>query len=236
MSEYGQYCPVAKGAEVFAQRWTPLVLRELLRGSTHFNDLHRGVPLMSRSLLSGRLKELASIGVVVCKRGAQGTEYHLTQAGREFAPIVKSLGEWGQRWFRSRYDGDEIDVGVLMWDMRHGVDAVAFSAQVVVQFDFLDLPPAKRNWWFVNEGGDVDLCPTDPGLDVNLYVTTTLRALTRVWMGDLRASAAIDSGELRLSGARELRDRFPRWLSASVYATIPDARRGLALRGDARAS
>jgi DNA-binding HxlR family transcriptional regulator len=224
MSEYGQYCPVAKGAEVFAQRWTPLLLRELLRGSTHFNDLHRGVPLMSRSMLSRRMKELTTIGVVARKRGAHGTEYHLTQAGRELAPVVKSLGEWGQRWFRSRFDADEIDAGVLMWDMRHGVDTAAFRAHVVVQFEFSDQPSAKRRWWFVNERDDVDLCPTDPGLEVNLYVTTTVSTLTRIWMGDLRAAAAIDCGQLRLTGPRELRQRFPRWLSTSAYASIPDGR------------
>jgi DNA-binding HxlR family transcriptional regulator len=122
MKGYGQFCPVAKGAEVFAERWTPLVLRELLCGSTHFSDLHRGVPLMSRSLLSLRLKQLEQIGVVERKHGPQGPQYHLTQAGREFAPIVRQLGEWGQRWFRSRYVRDELDVTLLMWDMRRCIE------------------------------------------------------------------------------------------------------------------
>ena len=118
MKGYGQFCPVAKGAEVFAERWTPLVLRELLFGSTHFSDLHRGVPLMSRSLLSLRLKQLEEIGVVERKQGQHGPEYHLTEAGQEFAPIVRQLGEWGQRWFRPKFYRDELDVSVLMWDMR----------------------------------------------------------------------------------------------------------------------
>ena len=102
MRGYGQFCPVAKGAEVFAERWTPLVLREMLCGSTHFNDLRRGVPLMSRTLLSLRLKQLEEIGVVTRKSGPNGPEHHLTQAGKDFAPIVEHLGEWGQRWFRSK--------------------------------------------------------------------------------------------------------------------------------------
>jgi DNA-binding HxlR family transcriptional regulator len=102
MRRYGQFCPVAKGAEVFAERWTPLVLRELLCGSTHFNDLHRGVPLMSRTLLSQRLKQLEEIGIVERKNGPKGPEHHLTQAGKDFAPIVARLGEWGQRWYRSK--------------------------------------------------------------------------------------------------------------------------------------
>ena len=128
MKGYGQFCPVAKGAEVFAERWTPLVLRELLCGSTHFSDLHRGVPLMSRSLLSLRLKQLEQIGVVERKHGPQGPQYHLTPAGRDFAPIVRRLGEWGQRWFRSRYVRDELDVTLLMWDMRRCIKVDAFPA------------------------------------------------------------------------------------------------------------
>jgi DNA-binding HxlR family transcriptional regulator len=219
MTQYGQYCPVAKGAEVFAQRWTPLVLRELLRGSTHFNDLHRGVPLMSRSLLSRRLKELATIGVVVCRRGPGGTEYHLTEAGRDFAPVVRQLGEWGQKWYHSKFDARELDSGVLMWDMCHGVNADAFRVRpLVVQFVLSDVPSSKRRWWFVSRNDGVDLCPTDPGLEVNLYVTTTLRTLTRVWMGDVPANVAIERGELRLTGPRELQRRFPLWLSASTFA------------------
>src|SRR5262245_18845715 len=103
MQGYGQFCPVAKAAEVFAERWTPLIVRELLAGSAHFNDLHRGVPLMSRTLLSQRLKRLEGIGVVKRKLGARGSEYCLTDAGREFAPMVRLLGEWGQRWYRTDY-------------------------------------------------------------------------------------------------------------------------------------
>ena len=141
MRGYGQFCPVAKGAEVFAERWTPLVLRELLCGSTHFNDLHRGVPLMSRTLLSQRLKQLEEIGVVKRKNGPKGPEHHLTQAGKEFAPIVARLGEWGQRWFRSKFGHDELDVRTLVWDMRRTVKPDAFPpGRISVQFDFSDLP------------------------------------------------------------------------------------------------
>ena len=114
MTRYGQFCPVAKGAEVFAERWMPLVVRELLCGHAHFNELHRGVPLMSRSLLSRRLRRLEEVGAVERRPGLRGWEYHLTEAGQDFAPIVQSLGVWGQRWFRSRFSRDELDVGVLL--------------------------------------------------------------------------------------------------------------------------
>jgi len=225
MKGYGQFCPVAKGAEVFAERWTPLILRELLCGSVHFSDLHRGVPLMSRSLLSLRLKQLEEIGVVERKQGAQGPEYHLTQAGQEFAPIIRQLGEWGQRWFRPKFDRNDLDVSVLMWDMRRCIKVGTFpSRRISVQFDFSDLPASKRTWWLVSNGEEADLCPTDPGFDVGLYVETDLRTMTRVFMGDLSMRAAISAGQIELDGGRELRQCFERWLGLSSFAEIEDAR------------
>jgi DNA-binding HxlR family transcriptional regulator len=219
MKTDGQYCPVAKGAEVFAERWTPLVLRTLLCGSRHFNDVHRGVPLMSRTLLSRRLKQLESLGIVRRRPGTRGSEYLLTAAGRDFAPIIRKLGEWGQRWVRSKFDREDLDITVLMWDMSHGVDAEALGTRrIAVRFDFRDLPAAKQTWWFINEGGAVDVCPTDPGFEVSLYVTTDLRSMTRVWMGDLDLAAAIDNGRIKLDGPRELCKRFARWLKLSSFA------------------
>ena len=226
MRGYGQFCPVAKGAEVFAERWTPLVLRELLCGSTHFSDLHRGVPLMSRSLLSLRLKQLEQIGVVERKQGPHGPEYHLTQAGREFAPMIRQLGEWGQRWFRSKFGRDELDVTLLMWDMRRCIKADEFPrGRICVQFGFTDLPASKRTWWLVSDGEETDLCPADPGFEVGLYVTTDLQTMTRVWMGDLAMKSAIASGRIELDGARELRQHLERWLGLSGFAGIADGRR-----------
>ena len=226
MRGYGQFCPVAKGAEVFAERWTPLVLRELLCGSTHFNDLHRGVPLMSRTLLSLRLKQLEEISVVKRKNGPKGQEYHLTQAGKEFAPIVACLGEWGQRWFRSKFGPDELDVRTLVWDMRRTVKPDAFPpGRISVQFDFSDLPASKRTWWLVCDQGEVGICPTDPGFEVSLFVATDLRTMTRVWMGDIPVRIAIGSGGIELEGSRDFRQRFERWLGLSGFAGIQDARR-----------
>jgi len=226
MRGYGQFCPVAKGAEVFAERWTPLVLRELLCGSTHFNDLHRGVPLMSRTLLSQRLKQLEEIGIVKRKSGPKGPEHHLTQAGKDFAPIVARLGEWGQRWFRSKFSHDELDVTLLVWDMRRTVKPDAFPpGRTSVQFDFSDLPASKRTWWLVCDRGEVSICPTDPGFEVNLFGATDLRTMTRVWMGDISVRIAIGSGGIELEGSREFRQRFERWLGLSGFAGIEDARR-----------
>ncbi|MBV9288701.1 MAG: helix-turn-helix transcriptional regulator [Hyphomicrobiales bacterium] len=234
MAGYGRFCPVAKGAEVFAERWMPLVLRELLCGSTRFNDLHRGVPLMSRSLLSRKLRRLEEVGVVDRKLAPSGPEYRLTEAGREFAPIVQSLGAWGQRWFRSDFSRDELDVGVLLWDMRRGVKPDAFPARrISVEFDFPDQPAGKRRWWLICADGETEICPTDPGFEVDLYVISDVETMTRVWMGDLAVSAALKSGKIELSGERELRDRFEGWLGLRAFAHVKDerARLGRAAEG-----
>jgi DNA-binding HxlR family transcriptional regulator len=225
MKAYGQYCPVAKGAEIFAERWMPLVLRELLRGSTRFNDLHRGVPLMSRTLLACRLRQLEEVGAIERKSAMHGWEYHLTAAGQAFAPVVQQLGEWGQRWFRSRFESTELDVGVLVWDMHFSVKPGAFpGARCAVQFDFSGVSDARRAWWLVCEGDVVDICPTDPGFGIDLYVATDLQTMTRVWMGEMPVALAIRTGLIELEGRPEFRKCFERWLGLSAYANIADSR------------
>jgi DNA-binding HxlR family transcriptional regulator len=217
---------VAKAAEVFAERWTPLVIRELLAGSVHFNDLHRGVPLMSRTLLSLRLKQLEQSGVVTRTRGPHGSRYVLTQAGFELAPVIQLLGEWGQRWYRTRYDKDELDVRVLMWDMRRAAKPDAFpSGRVCVQFEFSDVPAAKRTWWLVSDSGDVDLCPTDPGFAVDLFVRTDIKSLTQMVLGDLGVRNALATGKIELEGARAFRQSFEKWLGVSQFAEVKSAQR-----------
>jgi DNA-binding HxlR family transcriptional regulator len=226
MDGYGQYCPLAKGAEVFAERWTPLILRELFRGSTTFNDLHRGVPTMSRSLLSSRLKKLEACGVLERRVRSTGTHYGLTPAGQELGPVVTQLGTWAQRWYRSTFTGAELDVGVLMWDIRCTVNANALPAiRTVVQFIFSDLPASSRAWWLVHEHGEVELCPVDPGHEPGMQVCTTVRTMTRVWMGDLSVLAAQRSGTLTILGPRVLRRCLGSWLRLSPYAPVADARR-----------
>ena len=221
MNGYGQFCPVAKAAEVFAERWTPLIVRELLAGAAHFNDIHRGVPLMSRTLLSQRLKKLEGIGVVTRRLGASGPEYQLTEAGRQFGPIVRLLGEWGQRWYRTDYSKDELDARVLMWDMRRAVKPEAFPAgRACVQFEFSRQPESTRRWWLVCNGAEIDLCPTDPGIEANLLVTTDLKTLTQVVMGDLAVRSALSTGKIELDGPRAFRQSFEHWLGLSQFAGI----------------
>ena len=227
MKGYGQVCPIAKAAEIFAERWTPLILRELVAGSTHFNDLRRGVPLMSSSLLSLRLKRLEKEGVVERRPAinGHGWEYHLTPAGRGLEPLIAIMGDWGARWVRSRLEAEDLDVGLLMWDMRRRVRSEQFGPRrVVVGFEFHDVAKARRHWWLVSEGGEVDLCMTDPGYEVDLFILTDLRTMTAVWTGDAKLGQAIASGKLEMQGQHQLRAKLGSWLGLSPFATVKDER------------
>jgi len=222
MKGYGQYCPIAQAAEIVTERWTPLVLRELLVRGTRFNDIRRGVPLMSPSLLAKRLRSLEEAGVLERRvRSNGGTEYQLTEAGRELGPLILQLGDWGKRWLRRRVRRDQLDAGVLLWDIRGRVDPGCFPAgRTVVQIEFTDLPAAQRRWWLVNEGNDADLCLTNPGYEVDLYLASTLRTLTEIWMGDVSLQRARDDGMLEIHGRSDLRRRLRSWLQLSPFAGI----------------
>ncbi len=211
---------MARAAELFAERWTPLVLRELMAGSTRFNDLRRGVPLMSPSLLSARLKTLQRHGLVTKHEDGSGApEYRLTPAGAALRPVIEHLGIWGQQWLRSRLDEDELDVGLLMWDLRRRVDRDALpERRVVVGFTYHDAPRTMTRWWVVLDPGHVDLCLKDYGFDVDLEVETDVRTMTRVWLGRLDMDEALRRRRLRLDGPRDLCRQFPGWLQLSTFA------------------
>lgn len=218
-STYGQFCTVARGAEVLCERWTPLVVRELLCGSKRFNDLHRGVPRMSTSLLAQRLHRLEEFGVV--RRDAVGKvwEYRLTEAGEELRPIVMALGHWGARWVGSRLRDDELDAGLLMWDMRRFARIQEFpSRPVVIHFQFRDARARERAWWLVVEDGVADLCRDDPGRELTLVVDASVRALTEVWAGDCTPEQALLSREIQVNGAKRDAKDLWRWLGTSAFA------------------
>ena len=227
MLGYGQFCPVARGAEVFGERWTPLVVRELLCGSTRFNDIRRGVPRISTTLLSQRLRKLAEIGVVERVRSAGGAEYRLTAAGEELRPLVMALGHWGARWIGSRLKRDQLDVGFLMWDIRRFARRELFPAErrTVLQFRFTDARPGERSWWLVMENGEIDLCRDDPGHDVSVVVQSTVRALTEIWTGDGDPAQKIQAGDLTVQGAGHNGQRLWRWLGRSMFAPTRMAQR-----------
>jgi DNA-binding HxlR family transcriptional regulator len=219
---YGQFCPLAKAAELLCERWTMIVIRELVAGSRQFNDLRRGLPLMSPTLLSTRLKQLVDAGViekVVEKNGKQA--YVLTRAGVELEPLVKSMGIWGHRWATSRYEEQDLDVGLLMWDIRRGVNTSALPAsQTVVEFVFTDAPKGMRHWWLVCEAGEVELCIDDPGHEVDLVIRATVAAITSVWMSKLGIRDAMKTGDLTIQGSTALKKSLPDWLPGSPLARL----------------
>ncbi|MEJ7685985.1 MAG: winged helix-turn-helix transcriptional regulator [Variovorax sp.] len=228
MIDYGQFCTVARGAEVLCERWTPLVVRELLCGSTRFNDIRRGVPRMSGSLLAQRLRKLEEVGVIKREQGSgSSAEYHLTSAGEELRPIVMALGHWGARWIGSRLKRGQLDAGFLMWDIRRFVriDECPTERSIVVHFRFTDAPEGERRWWLVVANGSADLCRDNPGEDPTLIVESTMQALTEVWTGDRDADELIHERKLRVIGtARDARDLW-RWLGRSAFAATRDASR-----------
>ncbi len=218
---YKQFCPLAMAAEVLCTRWTMVLMRELIAGTTRFNDLRRGVPKMSPTLLSQRLKELELIGIVErrsmpSERGV--FEYHLTQAGRDIRPVVEAMGFWGQKWVESSLSLKNLDPSLLMWDMRRNLNPQPLpKRRTVVQFLYPELPLSKSHWWLVIEAvGDVDLCWSDPGFEVDLFVTTDLRTMTAIWMGV--TTVAREQARIEFSGSRSLAATMQIWLGLSPFA------------------
>jgi DNA-binding HxlR family transcriptional regulator len=207
--------------ELLDERWTLLVVRELMAGSERFNDVRRGVPRMSPTLLSRRLQQLTRAGVV--DRVEDGTEvrYVLTEAGRELRPVVEALGAWGVRWIGSLGEAD-LDPKLLLWDMHRHVDHEAVPAgRTVVRFRFEDVPPGLREWWLVITDDDADVCDVDPGHPVAVTVRGSLRSLVAVWLGDLPWSRALRSGAVELDGPSALRRALPAWFTLSSFAAVP---------------
>ena len=221
-SGYSQFCPVAMAAEIVCTRWTALLLRELLCGNCRFNDLRKGLPRMSPSLLSKRLKELEEAGIVaqikIPKSGV--SEYHLTAAGEDLRPIIMSLGIWGQRWIDSNISLRNLDPTLLMWDMRRFIDPKPLpKRRLTIRFTYPELAVNHRNWWLVVDPVDgPDICQVDPGHEVDLFVTSTLRAMTAVWMGVTSVAAEADRGLITIEGDRAIARSIQQWLGLSPFA------------------
>ena len=218
---YKQFCPLAMAAEVLCTRWTMVLMRELVAGTTRFNDLRRGVPKMSPTLLAQRLRELESSGVVEKKevKSEKGIfEYQLTDAGKDLRPVVEAMGMWGQKWVESRLSLKNLDPSLLMWDMRRNLNPSPLPNQrTVVQFLYQELPKSKQSWWLVIEPhGEVDLCWADPGFDIDLYVTTDLRTMTAIWMG--LTTVKKDREHMNLIGAKQVAESMQTWLGLSPFA------------------
>lgn len=218
---YKQFCPLAMAAEVLCTRWTMVLVRELIAGSTRFNDLRRGVPKMSPTLLSKRLKDLESAGVVekVAVPSERGVlEYRLTKAGLDLHGLVLAMGMWGQKWVESSLSLENLDVSLLMWDMRRSLNPTPLpDERTVIQFVYHDQPASRRNWWLVVEpASGVDLCWSDPGFEVDLYITVDLRTMTAIWMGVTKVSAEREN--LEFTGSRKIAGSMQSWLGLSPFA------------------
>lgn len=220
-ASYGQFCPVSMAAEIFCARWTALILRELLCGTTRFNDLRRGVPRMSPSLLSKRLKELEIAGVIHTTHHKNGvTDYVLTPAGEDLRSLVMGLGVWGQHWVETKLSLRNLDPSLLMWDMRRSLNPKPLpKRQCCIQFSYGDVAENQQNWWLlVSAIGEVDLCNTDPGHEIDLLVSGSLRAMTSVWMGISTIKAEAASGGLDISGEPTIAAAMQEWLGLSPFA------------------
>ncbi len=219
-SEFGQFCPIALASEVLAQKWMFLIIRELNAGSTRFNEIRRGVPRISATLLKQRLDQLEQVGVIIRRRNEKGSseEYLLTEAGRELKAVLGSVGEWGQRWARA-IEKDDLDPGWLVWAMHRRIDVTAMPlGRTVLEFEFFDAPKDQRLFWFLCANDSVDVCIKSPGFDTDLKVITSVQVFAEVWRGLRPLRQEIKSGGIRLEGSLALQRAFPGWLLLSVFA------------------
>jgi len=221
MKSFGQFCPLAQASQLLCERWTLLVVREFIAGSTRFSELQKGVPLMSPTLLSTRLKQLCETGVITKKGTGTKTVYQLTKAGKELTPIVQLLGAWGHRWVQTSLVVEDLDASLLMWDMRRTVSSDVFpDRRIVVQFEYPDASEGATDWWLVSEEGEVDLCLTEPGGEVDIVIRSALATMTAVWTCQTTFKDAVRKGEIMVFGDPKLVKKLQDWLQASALSRL----------------
>jgi DNA-binding HxlR family transcriptional regulator len=219
--EFGQFCPIAKSMEIIGEKWTILILRELLMGSTRFNELQRGLSMISPAILTKRLNTLCDYDLVIKKKiaGQKGYEYLATSAAKELLPIFIDLGAWGMRWTRQNLSDNDFDVNFLMTYLRRSIQTDKLPGrEVIIKFQFSDLTK-QPNWWIVVNGGTIDICTMDPGREVDVYFTCTVKCLSDIWMGENSYKQEIRSGNLKLVGAKIFTKDVSQWMSNSIFAT-----------------
>jgi DNA-binding HxlR family transcriptional regulator len=222
MRSYGGFCPVAKASEIIAERWTPLIIRELLMSSHRFHELEQGLPGIPHSLLVQRLRALERAGIVERRADAKGRRvaYWLTPAGQELFDVVQALGCWGQRWVNHDIGPADTDPQLLVWDIHRRIHLDRLpERRIVVQLEFRGA--RQRTFWLVLERPEPSVCLKDPEFDVDLLVTADTVALHQVWLGRLALADAMHRGLVELSGPRDLVRAFPDWLALSVFASVP---------------
>jgi len=225
MTGYGQFCPVSKATEIIGEKWTLLILRELLLGTTRFNEFQRSLSRISPTLLTKRLKHLEEKGILIRRKlsGQKGYEYRLTAAGKEFGPMMDLLAEWGMRWARGQMSDDELDVEFLMWEIQRRLQTQDLpDGETVICLTFDELTKHKT-WWLIVDNDSVDLCTEDPGKDVDLYLTSDVRTLAEVWGGDLDLRKALRADRIRAHGLRHLIRTMPEWFGLCPVAHVRPA-------------
>lgn len=223
MDGYQQFCPVSLAAETFARRWTPLIVRELLAGSSRFNDLRRGMPSISASVLSRRLDELVIAGIVQRREEGGEARYVLTPAGEELRPVIEQLGKWGRRWLPTEYREQDLDPRLLVWDIHRNINLDQLEGRITVELHFPDAPSTRRGYWLILTPDGADVCLIYPGGEIDLRLRCSVRTLTNIWMGHITWAAAARSGALKLTGSSDLCDAFPRWLKLNPFAHLQAA-------------
>ena len=222
MSQYGQFCPIAKTTELLGERWTLLIIRELMLGTHRYSDFQRALSRISPTLLTKRLKQLEKAGILIRKAqpGRKGSVYFLTPAGKELSPVIEHMAVWGMRWARGQLSDDELDVEFLMWDIQRRIDTGMLpDGETVICFIFDDLEK-YRNWWLVAGEEEIDVCTENPGKHVDLYITSRLRNLVEIWEGDIDIRAAKRKGLLRTQGDRRLARTIADWMGINPYADV----------------
>jgi DNA-binding HxlR family transcriptional regulator len=226
MRSYGQYCPIARASEIVAERWTPIILRNLLNGCASFSEIADGAPGIPRSLLISRLRELERVGVVWSEEnpGRRGSRYHLTQAGQDLKELLYALGTWGQRWLELAPEHLDPYVVLWAWCNWYMVYERLPEHRVVVQFDFPDQPKSSRQFWLVVQGEHSEVCRTNPGYRVDLVVQTESLALAEWHLGRVKWEDAIRAGRIRVAGPRRLAKDLPTWNRRSVFSAVAPVR------------
>lgn len=218
--QYGQFCPIAKATEILGEKWTILIIRELVMGGRRFNELQRGLGDISPALLTNRLRFLQEQGLVARKRiqGQRGYEYFPTKACEALLPSLVALGEWGMLWARDQVLDADLDVELLMLYLERSIDTQQIVGdESIIRFKFSDLQE-QQDYWLLVKGGRVDMCLTDPGKDIDVYFHCSLRTMHDVWMGDRTIREAIETGDLLVEGDPALTRTLRKWFKPSVFA------------------
>lgn len=223
--EYGQFCPIAKATEILGEKWTILIIRELIMGSSRFNELQRGLSHISPTILTKRLNALTDYGLVVKKKipGQQGYEYFPSESCKELLPVIKSLGDWGMRWAREYITEDDYDVELFMLYLQRSVQPDKLPGnETVIRFKFTDLKDLS-DWWLIARDNVVDVCVKDPGKETEIYFTSSVKTMIDIWMGDMAYRKALTNGDLKVVGPSALTRNIFTWMNPSVFADLPSA-------------